>query len=131
MIEGIMTRTDSTRAATEETRRRQRWWLIAKNSNGRMEFLTSYHDGDGGESLAVFGHEEEAEMFLYLSGYGDDGWHIRESSTGEIVSVLRGPCSGMESVVLDPMWEMLADGTLGLVGLWRKRFLARLLEHTY
>lgn len=73
MIEGIMKRTDSTRAATEETGRRQRWWLIAKNGNGRMEFLTTYRDGDGGESLWVFGHEEEAEMFLYLSEYGDYG----------------------------------------------------------
>jgi hypothetical protein len=65
-------------------------------------------------------------MFLYLGGYGDD-WCVRGSSTGEIVSVLCGPCSGAESVALDPLPEMVADGTLSLVWLRRERFLEQLL----
>ena len=122
MIEEI-----STRAASEGTRRRPRWWLIAKTENGRVEFLTTTaRDEDGGETLPVFGYEEEAEMFLHLSGYADS-WSVRESSSGEIVSVLLGPCSGTESVALDPPPEMVAEGTLSLVSLRRKRFLARLL----
>jgi hypothetical protein len=121
MIEEI-----STRAASEGTRRRPRWWLITKTENGRIEFLTTFRDEDSGEALPVFGYEEEAEMFLHLSGYADS-WSVRESSTGEIVSVLLGPCSGAESVALDPPPEMVADGTLSLVSLRRKRFLERLL----
>jgi hypothetical protein len=117
MIEEI-----STRAASEGTRRRPRWWLITKTENGRIEFLTTFRDEDGGEALPIFGYEEEAEMFLHLSGYAD-GWNVRESSTGEIVSVLSGPCSGAESVALDPPPEMVADGTLSLVSLKRKHFL--------
>ena len=117
MIEEI-----STRAASEGTRRRPRWWLITKTENGRIEFLTTFRDEDGGEALPVFGYEEEAEMFLHLSGYADS-WSVRESSTGEIVSVLSGPCSGAESVALDPPPEMVADGTLSLVSLKRKHFL--------
>jgi len=117
MIEEI-----STRAASEGTRRRPRWWLITKTENGRIEFLTTFRDEDGGEALPIFGYEEEAEMFLHLSGYAD-GWSVRESSTGEIISVLCGPCSGAESVALDPPPEMVADGTLSLVSLKRKRFL--------
>jgi len=30
--------------------------------------------------LLVFSFEEEAEMFLYLGGYADSGWRVRESS---------------------------------------------------
>jgi hypothetical protein len=117
----------STRAASEGTRRRRpRWWLITKNENARIEFLTTGRDEDGGEALPIFGYEEEAELFLHLSGYADS-WSVRESSSGEIVSVLLGPCSGAESVALDPPPEMVADGTLSLVSLRRERFLARLL----
>ncbi len=115
------------RVATEGTRRRPRWWLIAKNENHQVEFLTTARDEDSEEILPVFSYEEEAEMFLHLGGYGDDSWSARESSTGEIVSVLCGPCSGAEGVVLDPLPEMMDDETLALVRLGRKRFLGRLL----
>ena len=40
------------------------YWLIAKNDNGRVRVLTLYRCGE--EVLPVFGHEEEAEMFLQL-----------------------------------------------------------------
>jgi hypothetical protein len=129
MIEEISTRVGLVRAEMEGTRRRPKWWLIAKTEYGRVEFLTMAHDEDGGETLPVFGYEEEAEMFLHLGGYGDDGWRARESSTGEFVSVLYGPCSGTESVVLDPLPEMMDDETLALVRLGRKRFLGWLLGH--
>lgn len=132
MIEEIPTRAGavregSTRGATQGTGRRPKWWLIAKKENGRVEFLTTERDGGGG-TLAVFGHEEEAAMFVYLGGYGD-GWRARESSAGEIVSVLCGPCSGAKSVALDPLPGMEASGMPGLVRLRRERFLGWLLEH--
>jgi hypothetical protein len=128
MLEEISTKVGLARAATEGTRRRPRWWLIAKTENGRVEFLTTTaRDEDGGETLPVFGYEEEAEMFLHLGGYGEDGWSARESSIGEIVSVLCGPCSGVEGVSLDPLPGMVADGTLCLVRLGRERFLDQLL----
>ena len=129
MLEEISTRVNSIRAAPEGTRWRLRWWLIAKTENGRVQFLTTGRDEDGGETLPVFGYEEEAEMFLHLGGYGDDGWSARESSIGEIVSVLCGPCSGVEGVSLDPLPGMVADGTLCLVWLGRERFLDQLLGY--
>jgi hypothetical protein len=74
MIEESLARVDSARRAVARgSRRHKRWWLIAKNGNSRVEFLTTESDADGGETLVIFGHEEEAEMFLYLGGYGDDG----------------------------------------------------------
>ena len=126
MIEEIPTRASSARTATEGTWRRPRLWLIAKNGNGRWEFLTTARNGDDGEALAVFSHEEEAEMFLHLGGYGDDGWYTRETSTGEIVSVLYGPCLDAKGVALDPLPGMVGDGTVNLVRLGRERFLERL-----
>jgi hypothetical protein len=84
--------------------------------------------GGGEETLAIFGHEEEAKMFLHLSGKSDDGWRVRESSTGEIVSVLYGPCSGAKGVALDPMPGMVSEGTVGFVRLERECFLRRLLR---
>jgi hypothetical protein len=129
MLEEFSTKVGLARAAPEGTRRRLRWWLIAKTENGRVEFLTTAREEDGGETLPVFGYEEEAEMFLHLGGYGDDGWSARESSIGEIVSVLCGPCSGVKGVTLDPLPGMVDDGTLCLVWLGRERFLDQLLGH--
>ncbi|MDQ4064361.1 MAG: hypothetical protein M3122_10890 [Actinomycetota bacterium] len=118
MIEEILTRVGSVRAVTKGPKRLLRWWLIAKTENGRIEFLTTARDEASGETLPVFGYEEEAEMFLYLGGYGDS-WSTRESSSSEIVYVLCGSCSGAESVALDSLPGMVADGTLGLVWLRR------------
>jgi hypothetical protein len=132
MIEESFARVDSARRAVARgTRRHKRWWLITKNGNSRVEFLTTDSDADCGETLVIFGHEEEAEMFLYLGGYGDDGWRARESSSGEIVSVLYGPCSGAEGVALDPLAGMVAYGTLSMVRLRRERFLGRLLGYPH
>ena len=76
---------------------------------------------DDDEALPVFSHEEEAELFLCLGGVGD-GWRIRESAAGEIISLLCGPCVGVESVVLDPS-RLMAPELMGLVRLGRDRFL--------
>jgi hypothetical protein len=73
----------------------------------------------------MFSFEEEAEMFLHLGGY-DGGWLARESSVGELVSVLGGPCKDVKDVALDPLPEMLKDGTVGLVGVGRESFLGQI-----
>lgn len=78
---------------------------------------------EGKEALAVFSHKEEAEMFLRSFETAEEGWHIRETSAGEVVSVLYGPCCGAKSVALDPLPQMLAEGFLGLVALERNRFV--------
>ena len=77
---------------------------------------------DGAAMLPVFSHEEEAEMFLHIEGI-DEGWRIRESGVGELVSVLYGPCTGIKKVTLDPLPEMVVERTVGLVSLLRERFI--------
>ena len=72
--------------------------------------------------MPVFGHEEEAELFLWLEDR-NHGWWTRESSAGELTSVLYGLCNGVKKVVLDPLPRMLAEKTVGLVSLERERFV--------
>src|SRR5215204_6114090 len=104
-------------------------WLIARDENGRLEPLC-VHEG-AARVLPVFSFEEEAQMFLRLGGYegaeGADGWRARQSCAGELVSVLLGPCLDAKGVALDPLPQMLEDGTIGLVWVGRKRFLGQLM----
>ena len=103
-----------------------RWTMIARHdANGRLEPL-SVRAGTS-KVLPVFSFEEEAEMFLHFGGYDSSGWRARESSVGELVSVLCGPCADVEDVALDPLPEMLEDATIDLVGVGRRRFVRRLL----
>ena len=81
---------------------------------------------DGKKTLPVFSSEDEAEMFLRLEGVAD-GWQVSESRGGELVSMLFGLCAGVKKVALDPLPEMVADRTVGLVSLDRKSFIRSLL----
>ena len=92
-------------------------WLIAKQRCNGLEVFTI-----GSNVLPVFSFREEAEMFLGL-GYAADGWQLRETTCGELVSVLYGPCRRVEHVVLDPVPDLIA-----LVSLSRKRFISVLLS---
>jgi hypothetical protein len=103
------------------------YWLIAKNKNGRLEVLATDLAG-GEEVMPVFSHEQEAEMFLGLWEVGFDGWQARESTVGEIISVLCGPCASVERVALDPLPEMVLERTVGLVSLSRERFMDLVLN---
>jgi hypothetical protein len=102
-----------------------RWMIASDDANGRIEPLCV--QAGTAMVLAVFSFEEEAEMFLHLGGYDGGRWRVRESGAGELVSVLCGPCIDVWGVALDPLPEMLKDGTLSLVGVGRRRFLRQLL----
>jgi hypothetical protein len=101
-------------------------WMVARDGEGRLEPLCVR--AGTSKVLPVFSFEEEAEMFLHLGGYADSGWRARESCAGELVSMLLGPCVDVEGVALDPLPEMLEDGTIGLVEVGRRRFVEQLLE---
>jgi hypothetical protein len=98
------------------------YWLIVKNENGWLEILASGLAG-GEVAVPVFSHKEEAEMFLRLWERGCNGWQARESSAGELISVLYGPCADVERVALDPLPKMVLERTVGLVSLCRERFV--------
>jgi hypothetical protein len=97
------------------------YWLIAEKRNSRLEVLTFLPGGEQ-ETLPVFSSEDEAEVILR---FGDvtGGWRARESSAGDLVSLLSGPCTGVRKVALDPSPEMVVEGTVGLVSLLRESFM--------
>jgi len=100
-------------------------WLVVRDEGNPLEPLCIYAGSQ--RVLPVFSFEEEARLFLRLGGY-DGHWRARESSCAdELVSVLCGSCKGVKSVALDPLAEMLEDGTLALVGVGRERFVEQIL----
>jgi hypothetical protein len=100
-------------------------WLIAKHDDGRMDVLTLEPDRNGEEEAwPVFSYEEEAEAFLRLQEPGK-GWRARETTVGELVSLLYGHYKSIEKVVLDPL-PVAVDSrvVVDLTGLGRENFLA-------
>ncbi|QIN78877.1 hypothetical protein GBA65_10495 [Rubrobacter marinus] len=88
-----------------------------------MEVLTL--DCGTGGTLPVFSHAEEAEIFLHL-GQADDEWRVTEIRNGGLIYVLCGPYACVKEVALDPLPEMVAQRTVGLVTLARDRFMDHL-----
>lgn len=91
---------------TDKTMRRPRYWALAREGSCHSDVSTI--DFDGGEALAVFCFREEAELFLGVEEMGD-GCSVRETTAGELVSVLYGPYADVERVVIDPLPRCIAD----------------------
>ena len=105
----------------------QRYWVIAKDAKdakdgfGQPDLLTVDLDGTG-EALPVFSFEEEAEMFLWLQTT-EDGREVRETTPGQLVSILYGPCAHVGRVMLDPLPEIGASMQNSLLGMDRNDFV--------
>jgi hypothetical protein len=115
----------------------QRYWVIAKDTKdgfGQLELLTVDLDGTG-EALPVFSFEQEAEMFLWLQTT-EDGREVRETTPGQLVSILYGPCAHVGRVMLDPLPEIGVRMQISLLGMDRNDFVesvmgARSLDTPY
>jgi hypothetical protein len=116
----------SPEAAKGEGMARPPYWLVARRESDRMDVLTMELDG-GEEVLPVFSSEEEADTFL-RPGTSKDGWQVRETTSGELVSVLFGPCAGVGRVALDPPPEVRLRPTIELVSVDRDGFVDRLVD---
>jgi hypothetical protein len=100
------------------------FWLIATKMQGRIEVLTI---AAGSETvLPVFSFQEEGELFLRLEAEESDWWP-RETTTGELVSLLLGLCARVDKVALDPLPGLGEKEILGLVSTGRRHFLRHLL----
>ena len=97
------------------------FWLIVKHRTGGMEVLRTPLTSGAEEAVAVFGFEAEARVFLELGARGD-GWWVRETTPGELTSVLYGPCADVGRVLLDPLPRPLAEAPSNLVSMGRKAF---------
>lgn len=74
-------------------------YLIVRNNSNRLDLLT-LPTGDG-DSLPVFASERAARAFL-RSNHRGEGWHVRESTAGELISLLMGHIADVNAVVLNP-----------------------------
>jgi hypothetical protein len=101
------------------------WWLLTRHSDSQTEVLTLSYGGP--EVLPVFGFREEAEMYILMETLGD-AWQIRETGTGELVSVLYEQCASVRSLALAPLPSTLADEVAERVGLERERFVSRVVH---
>jgi hypothetical protein len=103
-----------------ERRPASKWWLLAKSENRGAQVLLS--DCGGEQALPVFSGGGEAEMFVWLRGAFEDGWRVRETSAGELVSILYGLCAGVGRVALDPS-PLMAPEAIRLVSVSREWFV--------
>jgi hypothetical protein len=103
------------------------FWLIVKYRTGGMEVLRTAL-ASGRKALPVFSFEDEARMFLELGAPG--GWRVRETTAGEITSVLFDPCAGVGRVVLDPpLRGPFAEAPMDLASLGREAFIETYLKN--
>ena len=103
---------------------RRLFWLIVTRAHGSMEVLTI--DAGGETVLPVFSFREEVELFLHLQAKGA-AWWPRETTTGELASLLLGLCARVDRVALDPLPSLGERETIGLVSTDRRRFMRYLM----
>jgi hypothetical protein len=92
-----------------------------------MDALT-IDPGGAGESLVVFSFKEEAETFLRLSEDVEKrGWRSRQTTVGELISVLLGPCVRVKRVSLDPLPLLFGTTLLPFDSVNREPFVQELV----
>lgn len=105
---------------------RRRHWLIARDEDRRTETLILDFGVDS-EALPVFGHEEEAEMFLLLGRLGE-GWYVTGVDCPDLASVLLGLGASVKKVALDPLPPgIVGEGFTDLVSMDRREFVRLLV----
>ena len=102
-----------------------RYVIVRRETRGLELLRVSLRSGE--QVLPVFSSGEAARRFLLSSALGE-GWHIRECSAGELISLLFGPCANVKQVLLNPLPEPLTvkDGLANPV--YRESLIASLLE---
>jgi hypothetical protein len=82
------------------------WYLIARREGNRLEVLTLAGQPRR-DILPLFTTAGSARGFLRRGSVGGD-WRARESTAGELVSILVGHLPHVDRVVLDPVFGVSA-----------------------
>jgi len=103
-------------------------WILTSYQHKQIEPLTIDPDTDGG-FLPVFSFKEEADAFLQLLGEKgkERGWRIRETTAGELISVLMAPCAQVKQVALDPLPLSCGKAVLPFISVKRNHFVKDLI----
>lgn len=98
------------------------YWLIVARESFRMRVCTV----GGGDAMPVFSREAAADSYLRAAGL-EGGWRARETSLGELASLLLGPYADVSGILLDPP----AGGSRspeGAAGFERRAFVDHLMR---
>jgi hypothetical protein len=98
------------------------YWLIVAQDGFRMRVRTV----GGGNTMPVFSRESEASSFLRTAGL-EGGWRARETSLGELASLLLGPYTDVSRILLDPLAGE-AGPPEGAAGVERRAFVDYLMR---
>ena len=127
MLDNLVQGTTSARTRFEN------FWLIVRDDVGVEGYppeVLTLGDGSGGKLdgsiLPVFSFEEEALLFLRLSGYSGR-WRISKSGIWDLAWVLSDACRDIRRIALDPIPEIGPHGPHDLVSLSRKEFVELLV----
>ncbi len=108
----------------EERMRFRISWLIVSDASDPWEILTLPAE-DGEKTLPIFSFEEEALLFLRLSGLSS-GWRVCRSGLADLLSMLSNPSPNAGRVALDPIPEFGLYGSHDLLSLTREEFVGLL-----
>jgi len=100
--------------------RDETFWVVLSASGPPLPLRVALPDGR--QAMALFSGEDEARMFCSLREAGEANPHLRETSVGEVLSLLYCPLTAASHVALDPLPEVLRSRLLRLITLERERF---------
>lgn len=93
------------KASSPKLRRSPAYWLLTSRGGVHEVFLT-FADGEmsgGVRTLPVFSAERAAGEFIASSPFDEERWRARRATSGELISILYGPCEWIGRVALDPL----------------------------
>jgi hypothetical protein len=100
------------------------FWMVLEGSPQALPLTVFLSDGTT-EAMALFSGEEEARMFCHFCERAAST-NIRQTTTGEVLSLLYCPWCAAKHVALDPFPEILGGRLLlGLLTLDRAEFARR------
>jgi hypothetical protein len=100
------------------------FWMVLEGSPQALPLTVFLSDGTT-EALALFSGEEEARMFSHFCERAAST-NIRQTTPGEVISLLYCPWCAAKHVALDPFPEILGGRLLlGLLTLDRAEFARR------
>jgi len=102
-------------------------YVVVRHGDKGLEVLRIRLGGKG-EALPVFSAGWAASGYLFAEAPGG-GWYVSTYTPGELVSLLVGPCAGVEWVALDPRPSPRSGGEVANVMPW-ENFLDYLLGLT-
>jgi hypothetical protein len=106
-------------------------YAVVRHDKKGLEMLRIRLEGKG-EVLPVFSAAWAARGYLFAEAPGGapgGGWYVSTYTPGELISVLVGPCAGVEWVALDPRADSRSGGEVANL-MSRENFVDYLLRLT-